>query len=83
MVSQSATKRFRGILPCPLAWRVDFNLSLSSFEPAIRGVRHIIDLALGSLHPTPPRVMFTSSVGNVKGMLSVLKRLILLTSSFQ
>ncbi|KIJ49855.1 hypothetical protein M422DRAFT_246221 [Sphaerobolus stellatus SS14] len=48
------------------AWRVDFNLSLASFEPAIRGVRYMVDLALGSPLPTPPRVMFTSSIGNVK-----------------
>ncbi|KIJ25888.1 hypothetical protein M422DRAFT_273122 [Sphaerobolus stellatus SS14] len=48
------------------AWRVDFNLSLASFEPAIRGVRYMVDLALGSPLPTPPRVMFTSSIGNIK-----------------
>jgi len=48
------------------AWRVDFNLALSSFEPAIRGVRYMIDLALKSPHSSPPRVMFTSSIGNVK-----------------
>ncbi|KIJ49844.1 hypothetical protein M422DRAFT_246210 [Sphaerobolus stellatus SS14] len=48
------------------AWRVDFNLSLASFEPAIHGVRYMVDLALGSPLPTPPRVMFTSSIGNVK-----------------
>ncbi|KIJ28759.1 hypothetical protein M422DRAFT_189414, partial [Sphaerobolus stellatus SS14] len=48
------------------AWRVDFNLSLASFEPAVRGVRYMVDLALGSPHATPPRVMFTSSIGNVR-----------------
>ncbi|GJJ12703.1 putative NRPS-like protein biosynthetic cluster [Clathrus columnatus] len=49
-----------------LAWRVDFNISLISFEPAIRGVRHLIDLALASPHTTPPRLVFTSSIGIVK-----------------
>ncbi|KIJ30734.1 hypothetical protein M422DRAFT_783906 [Sphaerobolus stellatus SS14] len=53
------------------AWRVDFNLSLASFEPAIRGVRYMVDLALGPLHATPPRVMFTSRVGNVKSWSNI------------
>ncbi|KAK0483762.1 hypothetical protein IW261DRAFT_1332931 [Armillaria novae-zelandiae] len=41
------------------AWRVDFNLSLSSFESNIRGLRNLIDLAL----KTQGRVIFTSSIG--------------------
>ncbi|KAF8514478.1 hypothetical protein JB92DRAFT_2789445 [Gautieria morchelliformis] len=53
------------------AWRVDFNLSLSSFEPAVQGVRHMVDLALQSPHPSPPRVMFTSSIGNVKAWADI------------
>ncbi|KAF8521638.1 hypothetical protein BU17DRAFT_87898 [Hysterangium stoloniferum] len=47
------------------AWRVDFNLSLASFLPAVRGVRYMIDLALSSPLPTPPRLLFTSSIGNI------------------
>lgn len=47
------------------AWRVDFNLALSSFEPLIRGVRSLVDLALASPHPTPARIVFTSSVSVV------------------
>lgn len=45
------------------AWRVDFNLSLMSFEDAIGGVRTLVDLALSSPRPDPPRIVFTSSVG--------------------
>ncbi|KDQ07667.1 hypothetical protein BOTBODRAFT_166803 [Botryobasidium botryosum FD-172 SS1] len=44
------------------AWRLDFNLTLSSFEPLIHGVRNLADLALASPHPAPPRVLFESSV---------------------
>jgi len=47
------------------AWRVDFNISLTSFLPAVRGVRYMIDLALASPQPTPPRLLFTSSIGNI------------------
>jgi nucleoside-diphosphate-sugar epimerase len=44
------------------AWRLDFNLSLSSFEPNVRGTRHLIDLALATPHATHVRMLFTSSV---------------------
>ncbi|CAL1699337.1 unnamed protein product [Somion occarium] len=45
------------------AWPVNFNLSLSSFEPQIKGTRHLVDLALSSPFLTPPRLIFISSVG--------------------
>jgi nucleoside-diphosphate-sugar epimerase len=45
------------------AWRLDFNLSLSSFEPNVRGTRHLLDLALTSPHAAHVRMIFTSSVG--------------------
>lgn len=45
------------------AWRVDFNLSLSTFESSVRGVRNLVDLALTSTRPSPPRLLFVSSVG--------------------
>ncbi|KAK0499792.1 hypothetical protein EDD18DRAFT_1460649 [Armillaria luteobubalina] len=41
------------------AWRVDFNLGLSSFEPNIRGLRKLIDIALTS----QARLVYTSSIG--------------------
>ena len=46
-----------------LAWHVDFNVTLRSFEPQVKGVRNLIDLALASPHPTPPRLLYTSSIG--------------------
>ncbi|GJJ05919.1 putative NRPS-like protein biosynthetic cluster [Clathrus columnatus] len=48
------------------AWNVNFNISLASFEPAIRGVRNLINFALSSPYSTPPRLLFTSSVGTIK-----------------
>ncbi|KAH9934343.1 uncharacterized protein B0H18DRAFT_870080 [Fomitopsis serialis] len=45
------------------AWRVDFNLSLESFEPNVKSVRNLVDFALSSPRPTPPRMLFTSSMG--------------------
>ncbi|KAF8889040.1 acetyl-CoA synthetase-like protein [Infundibulicybe gibba] len=46
-----------------IAWRVDFNLSLQSFEANVGGVRTLVDLALSSPQPNPPRIIFTSSIG--------------------
>lgn len=43
-------------------WRVDFNLSLQSFESNVKGVRNLVDLALSSPLPSPPRLLFTSSI---------------------
>ncbi|KAJ7776525.1 putative aminoadipate reductase [Mycena maculata] len=42
------------------AWTVDFNSVLSSFEPHIRGTRHLLDLALSSVHTV--RFLFNSSI---------------------
>ncbi|KAJ6568449.1 putative nonribosomal peptide synthetase [Mycena sp. CBHHK59/15] len=42
------------------AWKLDFNMSLASFEPHIRGTRHLVDFALSS--PQYPRFLFTSSI---------------------
>ncbi|KAI6097310.1 putative aminoadipate reductase [Pisolithus croceorrhizus] len=44
------------------AWRVDFNLSLATMEPNVRGTRNLIDLALASKKSTKSRFMFTSSI---------------------
>jgi hypothetical protein len=44
------------------AWRLDFNLALSSFEPHVRGTRNLIDLALTSAHAHHVRFLFTSSI---------------------
>ncbi|KAH9840963.1 uncharacterized protein C8Q71DRAFT_854811 [Rhodofomes roseus] len=45
------------------AWRVDFNLSLASFESNVKGLRRLIDFALSSLHAQPPQLTFTSTIG--------------------
>ncbi|KAF5366031.1 hypothetical protein D9758_006730 [Tetrapyrgos nigripes] len=44
------------------AWRVDFNVSLASFEPHLLGTRNLVDLALTSKRQTVPRIVFISSV---------------------
>ncbi|CDO73876.1 hypothetical protein BN946_scf185016.g33 [Trametes cinnabarina] len=53
------------------AWKVNFNLSLASFEVDIQGTRNLVDLALSSPYTVPPPVIFVSSVGlfaNYKGV---------------
>lgn len=45
------------------AYRVNFNLSLASFEPNVQAARNLVDLALSSPRPHPPRLLFESSVG--------------------
>ena len=44
------------------AWRLDFNLSLSSFDSNIRGTHHLVDFALTARHASSLRFLFTSSV---------------------
>jgi thioester reductase-like protein len=44
-------------------WPVNFNWSIASFEPHIRGVRSLVDLSLGSLYNA--FLMFISSVSAV------------------
>ncbi|KAF9067908.1 hypothetical protein BDP27DRAFT_1327979 [Rhodocollybia butyracea] len=48
------------------AWRLDFNLSLSSFEPHVRGTRNLIDLARSSRYVHWLRFLFTSSIGSAQ-----------------
>lgn len=47
-------------------WQVDFNLSLASFEPHIRGVRNLIDFAAQSKHNAV--LSFISSIGVTQGI---------------
>lgn len=44
-------------------WPVNFNLNITSFEPHIRGVRHLIDFCLSS--KLAPSIFFLSSVATV------------------
>ncbi|KAN0080413.1 hypothetical protein V8E55_009979 [Tylopilus felleus] len=48
------------------AWRVDFNLSLVSFEPNIRATRNLVDLALDAKHRGLLHFVFTSSIGTAQ-----------------
>ncbi|KAI8995249.1 acetyl-CoA synthetase-like protein [Trametes punicea] len=51
-------------------WKVDFNLSIHSFDVDLRGARNLVDLAISSPYKDAPRILFVSSVGifaNYKG----------------
>ena len=48
--------------PRSVAWKVDFNLALTSFRPNVVGVRKLIDLALASPFEQPPKMVFISSI---------------------
>lgn len=48
------------------AWRVDFNLTLPSFEDCIRATRNLINLGLASPEKEDLRFLFTSSVASVQ-----------------
>ncbi|OBR08840.1 Thioester reductase domain-containing protein [Colletotrichum higginsianum IMI 349063] len=45
------------------AWPVNFNISVETFEPHIRGVRHWVDFSLRAAKNVP--VVFISSIGTV------------------
>ncbi|KAJ7206143.1 hypothetical protein B0H12DRAFT_1243356 [Mycena haematopus] len=45
------------------AWQVNFNISLSSMEPLVAGTRQLVEFALSSPHPAPPRFIFVSTAG--------------------
>jgi len=44
------------------AWPVNFQLSLSSFEPQLRGLHNLLNIALQTPHATPSHFYFCSSV---------------------
>ncbi|KAI1335159.1 acetyl-CoA synthetase-like protein [Xylariaceae sp. FL0016] len=44
------------------AWPVNFNISLSSFIPQIKGLRNLLDLAMDTPFQNPARVLFASSI---------------------
>jgi thioester reductase-like protein len=45
------------------AWPVNFNISVSSFENSIRGVRHLVDFSAAASKHVP--IVFVSSIGTV------------------
>ncbi|KAJ7683142.1 putative aminoadipate reductase [Mycena rosella] len=49
------------------AWTLDFNKSLSTFEPHVKGTRNLIDLARQSPNATVVRFLFTSSIASAQG----------------
>ena len=48
-------------------WLINWSFDLSRFDPLIRGTRNLIDLSLSSPLPTPPRIVFISSVAVLSG----------------
>lgn len=52
------------------AWKVDFNLSIHSFQPDIKGARNLVDLAISSPYKTAPSILFVSSIGVFMSMLA-------------
>ncbi|KAF9073069.1 hypothetical protein BDP27DRAFT_1289576 [Rhodocollybia butyracea] len=54
------------------AWKLDFNLPLSSFEPLVHGTRNLIDLACSSYYASSLRFLFTSSIGAAQSWKSSL-----------
>lgn len=50
------------------AWPVNFNISVSSFESSIRGVRHLVDFAAAADKDVP--IVFVSSIGTADGWRS-------------
>ncbi|KAL3608896.1 hypothetical protein FPOAC2_03907 [Fusarium poae] len=50
------------------AWPVNFNISVSSFESSIRGVRHLVDFSAAADKDVP--IVFISSIGTADGWSS-------------
>lgn len=48
-------------------WLINWSLDLPQFEDLIRGTRNLVDLALSSPLPSPPRIVFISSIGVLRG----------------
>ncbi|KZO93855.1 thioester reductase [Calocera viscosa TUFC12733] len=47
------------------AWRLDFNLALSSFQSHVKGTRNLVDLALSASGSVPAKLIFTSTIGTL------------------
>ena len=54
-----------------IAWKVNFNLSIASFEVDIQATRNLVDLALSSPYTQPPTLIFVSSIGTFASTCSV------------
>ena len=53
-----------------IAWKVNFSMSIASFEVDMQGTRNFIDLAVSSPYATPPSILFVSSIGTLASMFS-------------
>ena len=60
--------RGRADLLYTVAWPVNFNMSLESFEPNIQMLQDLTNLALSSPFVTPARLVFISSIGVLRSM---------------
>ncbi|KAL8649833.1 MAG: hypothetical protein Q9226_005412 [Calogaya cf. arnoldii] len=49
------------------AWPVNFQLPLPSFESHIQGLHNLLQLSLSSPHPSPPKLLFCSSISTALG----------------
>ncbi|TAQ86891.1 hypothetical protein B7494_g4802 [Chlorociboria aeruginascens] len=49
-----------------LAWPVNFNIPLQSFEPHLAGLRNLLDLSLAVNRPEPARLWFASSISTAE-----------------
>ncbi|KAG5928420.1 putative NRPS-like protein biosynthetic cluster [Claviceps sorghi] len=47
------------------AWPVNFNIGVSTFEPHVRGVRHLVDFSAKAKKQVP--IVFVSSIGTIQG----------------
>ncbi|RAQ59689.1 NRPS-like enzyme [Aspergillus flavus] len=47
------------------AWPVNFNMSVASFEPHVRGVRHLVDFSAQAARKTVP-ITFISTIGTIE-----------------
>lgn len=52
------------------AWPVNFQLSLSSFDPHVSGLHNLLELSLSVPHPASARLLFCSSVSAAMGALA-------------
>lgn len=50
------------------AWPTDLDMPLQAFEPTIKSIRGLIDIALSSYRPHLPTVMLVSSMEVISSM---------------
>ncbi|KAG1732319.1 hypothetical protein EDB19DRAFT_2041542 [Suillus lakei] len=53
-----------------VAWPVEFAIPLAAFDPALHGLRNLVDFAISSPWQVAPQLLFTSSFGVLNGLTS-------------